>query len=239
MANRTVPTDLPDRQPLANAVDAGSEGATRKPEASTRERILVSAERLFAEHGFSDATMPMIAKASGITAGAIYKHFDSKVALFFEVIRDAVETTAVSAAARPGGMTLPNVVAGFTTPGRKRFRQLAVEIHSASLKHPEVRLLLRRSVDRRIAEITSVIIAGQRAGTLEPTDSPELLASAVMVFIMGLMHMETLVPQLVGNDEWADLVASSIALLLGARPPAGRATVRPHQLDLPQKARQT
>ena len=178
----------------------------------------MSAERLFAEHGFSDATVPMIAKASGITAGAIYKHFDSKVALFFEVIRDAVETTAVSAAARPGGMTLPNVVAGFTTPGRKRFRQLAVEIHSASLKHPEVRLLLRRSVDRN-AEITSVIIAGQRTGALGPTDSPELLASAVMVFIMGLMHMETLVPQLVGNDEWADLVASSIALLLGARPP--------------------
>jgi hypothetical protein len=37
-----------------------------------------------------------------------------------------------------------------------------------------------------------------------------------MVFIMGLMHMETLVPQLVGDEEWADLVASRIALLMGA-----------------------
>jgi len=34
---------------------------------------------------------------------------------------------------------------------------------------------------------------------------------------MGLMHMETLVPQLVGDEEWTDLVASRIALLLGAR----------------------
>jgi hypothetical protein len=33
---------------------------------------------------------------------------------------------------------------------------------------------------------------------------------------MGLMHMETLVPRLVGNEAWADLVASRIALLLGA-----------------------
>lgn len=48
-------------------------------------------------------------------------------------------------------------------------------------------------------------------------NNPELLASAVMVFIMGLMHMETLVPQLVGNEEWTEVVAGRIALLLGAR----------------------
>lgn len=42
-----------------------------------------------------------------------------------------------------------------------------------------------------------------------------------MVFIMGLMHMETLVPQLVGSEEWADVVARCIALLLRAPGPAG------------------
>jgi len=208
---------MPNHQPLARAVVTASEGTTRRRETSTRARILTSAERLFAERGFSDVTMPMIAQASGITAGAIYKHFDSKVALFFEVIRGAVEATVVSAAARPGGMTLPNVVAGFTARARRRFRQLAVEIHAASLKHPQVRRLLRHSVDRQIADISGEIIAGQHAGTLRPAKSPELLASAIMVFIMGLMHMETLVPQLVGNEEWADLVASRIDLLLGAR----------------------
>jgi AcrR family transcriptional regulator len=215
--NMGVSADMPNRYALARSVVAGREGTTRKPETSTRARILASAERLFAERGFSDVTMPMIAKASGITAGAIYKHFDGKVALFFEVIRGAVESTVVSAATRPGGMTLPNVVAGFTTRGRRRFRQLAVEMHSASLKHPQVRQILRRSVDSQIADISNEIIAGQRAGTLESANSPELLASAVMVFIMGLMHMETLVPQLVGKEEWTDLVASRIALLLGAR----------------------
>src|SRR5215472_6615915 len=43
---------------------------------STRERILEAAARLFAEMGFENASMPVIAKASGITAGAIYKHFE-------------------------------------------------------------------------------------------------------------------------------------------------------------------
>jgi hypothetical protein len=40
-----------------------------------------------------------------------------------------------------------------------------------------------------------------------------------MVFIMGLMHMETLAPQLIGNEEWADVVAGCIALLLRAPAP--------------------
>lgn len=216
MASRRVLAG-PSHHQLAAGTVAGSGRTTRKPEASTSARILASAERLFAERGFSDVTMPMIAKASGITAGAIYKHFDSKVALFFEVIRGAVESTVVSAAARPGGMTLPNIVAGFTTRDRRRFRQLAVEMHSASLKHPQMRSLLRHSVDAQIADISCEIIAGQRAGTLEPASHPELLASAVMVFIMGLMHMETLVPQLVGNEEWTEVVADRIAVLLGTR----------------------
>jgi AcrR family transcriptional regulator len=209
MANRRVSAELPDRQPRAPAV---------APEPSTRARIVASAERLFAEQGFSDVTMPMIARASGITAGAIYKHFDSKAALFFEVIRGAVESTVVSADRRPGGMTLPNVVAGFTTQGRKRFRQLAIEIHSAALKYPQVSLLLRHSVERQIADISG-LIAGQGAETLDPAGRPELLASAVMVFIMGLMHMETLAPQLIGSEEWADVVAGCIALLLRAPAP--------------------
>jgi AcrR family transcriptional regulator len=216
MANRRVPAELPNRQPRAPALVAGDQRSA--PEPSTRARIVASAERLFAEQGFSDVTMPMIARASGITAGAIYKHFDSKAALFFEVIRGAVESTVVSADRRPGGMTLPNVVAGFTTQGRKRFRQLAIEIHSAALKYPQVSLLLRHSVERQIADISG-LIAGQGAETLDPAGRPELLASAVMVFIMGLMHMETLAPQLIGSEEWADVVAGCIALLLRAPAP--------------------
>src|SRR5579864_851652 len=51
---------------------------------STRERILAAAARLFAENGFEGSAMPAIAKASGITAGAIYKHFKSKGELLLE-----------------------------------------------------------------------------------------------------------------------------------------------------------
>lgn len=45
---------------------------------SVRDRILSSAKRLFAKCGFKDTSMRMIAKEAGITAGNIYRYFDTK-----------------------------------------------------------------------------------------------------------------------------------------------------------------
>ena len=36
-----------------------------------------------------------------------------------------------------------------------------------------------------------------------------------MVFIMGLMHMETLLPQLVGDTKWQEFVQDRIGALMG------------------------
>jgi TetR/AcrR family transcriptional regulator, transcriptional repressor of aconitase len=186
---------------------------------STRGRILTAAERLFAERGFSGTSMPAIAKASRITAGAIYRHFDSKADLFFEVVRRTVQSIPMPEAAgsTSGAAFLPRIAAMYTTAGLKLLRQLAVEIHSASVKHPRVRRLLRRSLELTIRQMRDEIADAQQAGKLDPTLDPELLASAAMVFIMGLMHMETLLPHLVGDVRWHDFVQTRTAALMGLR----------------------
>lgn len=184
--------------------------------ASTAERILTSAERLFARHGFDGVTMPMLAAASGITAGAIYKHFDSKSDLFFKVVQRAVQSVPIPAAESESDPTLlPRIVATYTAQKLKLLRQLAVEIHYASAKHPKVRQVLRRSLDHNIEQIRDGVAAMQRAGKLPQTIDPESLACIVMVFIMGLMHMETLLPQLVGDAKWHDFVQDRAAALIG------------------------
>ena len=187
-------------------------------EQSTRDRILRAAERLFAERGFSSVSMPAIAEASGITAGAIYKHFDSKSDLFFEVVQRTVQSTPVP---QPDGasdvMYLPSVVASYSTGALKLLRQTAVEIHYASIKHARVRRLLRRSLDVQIAQIGEVIRAAQRAGNLDRALDAELLASAVMVFTMGMMHMDTVVPRLIDDAGWHNFVQGRVAALLGIR----------------------
>ncbi len=53
--------------------------------AKTRERILAQALRLFVEQGFAETTTRDIAKAAGITEGAIYRHFESKDEIGWEL----------------------------------------------------------------------------------------------------------------------------------------------------------
>ena len=181
----------------------------------TRDRILDAAERLFAEHGYDNVSMPMIAAASGITAGAIYKHFESKEDLFFEVVVRAVQTVAIKTERASDGATeLSRIVAAYTTEPFRLLRRFAVEIHYASARHSRVRRLLRKALDGNIEQIRESIARAQRAGALEPADS-ELLACTVMVFVMGLMHMETLLPHLVDDPEWRDFVEKRVDKLLG------------------------
>jgi AcrR family transcriptional regulator len=48
--------------------------------AAKRERLLVAAERVFAEHGLQ-APMPAVARAAGASIGSLYRQFESKDAL--------------------------------------------------------------------------------------------------------------------------------------------------------------
>src|ERR1700722_12688686 len=51
----------------------------------TRSLLLDAAEEVFAEKGFTAATLDDIAHAAGYTKGAIYKHFTTKEDLFLAV----------------------------------------------------------------------------------------------------------------------------------------------------------
>jgi len=65
-----------------------------------RERILEGATRVFAERGYSDASMSAIARAAGITPAVIYDHFGSKAELHITLLeRETQQMLAFVAAA--------------------------------------------------------------------------------------------------------------------------------------------
>lgn len=57
----------------------------------TRARILAAARELFAEHGYSGASISRIASRADVLVGSIYWAFDSKEMLFAAVLSDAAE----------------------------------------------------------------------------------------------------------------------------------------------------
>ena len=55
---------------------------TKEDAQETRSRILDTAEQVFQDKGVSHTTLAEIAKAAGVTRGAIYWHFENKLDLF-------------------------------------------------------------------------------------------------------------------------------------------------------------
>ena len=68
-----------------------------------RDRILNAANRCFIDHGFHAASMSSIADAADISAGLIYRYFDSKSAIILAIIeRQLAEKRADIASLQPG-----------------------------------------------------------------------------------------------------------------------------------------
>jgi AcrR family transcriptional regulator len=212
---------LSPRKPRTRTFAGGRRSAARADSSeSTRERILNSAARLFAELGFENTSMPEIAKASGITAGAIYKHFESKGELLLEVVRRAIQSIPLFLQGAEGAKdasALPRLAALYTEPELKLVRQLSIEVHSAATKDSKVERLLSRSDELSIRRIGEAIAEGQRAGLFDSSLDADLTARLFSVFIMGLIHMETLLPDQVGDSAWREFIEGRVAALLGMR----------------------
>ena len=78
--------------------------------ASTRERLLAAAQELIEEGGYGAASVAAIAERTGVAAGTLYRHFDSKQELFVEVFRSRVRPRGAGDARRvraAGGRPMP------------------------------------------------------------------------------------------------------------------------------------
>ncbi len=189
-----------------------------KPLESTRERILTAAASLFAEHGFDGSSMPAIARSSGITAGAIYKHFKSKGELMLEVVKRSFESTPLfmQTSAAATATALPRLASVYTAPELKLVRQLSIEVHAAASRDSEVRRVLALSDEAAMQYISEAIALAQREGKLNPKLNPQFVARLFCVFVMGLLHMDTLLPNLIGDKSWRAFVNQRIAALIGS-----------------------
>lgn len=149
------------------------QGLDRKAE------LLEHAERLFMERGYAETRMADIAKAAGVAKGLVYWYFDSKQALFREIIqqvRDQLRTTQAAA------------LAGVEPPLDRLYIGMRTSVEFVA-EHWQVYFQLF-SVDpafgREITESSRVhagdtlalIEAGQADGTIRTDETPASLVHA-------------------------------------------------------------
>ena len=192
---------------------------------------------LFATLGFANTSMPAIAKRSGITPGAIYRHFESKAELLMAVVRSALDTLPTSVRllepARIDPAELPEFAASYARPEYKLIRQLSLEIHLAASREQDARKLLD-TVNQDVTQaISRSIEDAQDRGLFSTILNPDFSARFLLVTIMGLTHMDTLEPHLIGDSAWHDFVLERISAVLGFKPrPAAKANSN-HRIAAP------
>ena len=168
------------------------------------ERIVRTAERLFAQRGFASTGMRAIAKAAQVSIGAIYHHFKSKEDILERIIRDELDWRRQALAElKAAGLPLKDQI------------QKIVEMHFALLKDkrnsarlffrerfdpsPSLRARIQDLYDEVANFIADVIGEGIAAGEIRPCQ-PLVTAYA----ILGMMEAISL--RAFGTDEVATLL---------------------------------
>jgi len=178
----------------------GSPEALDRAAGNTRALIEETAIALFYASGSQVSSVRDITKACGMTPGALYKHFDSKEDLLFEVIRSAHEhflgrldealgiTDGSSPEARLSGLVRALVL--FHTDHRREARVANHEYRFLPEPQHRVILELRRQIRARFHD---VLADGDRLGAFDLPPAPgadRAAIAAVTICDMGMRVSE-------------------------------------------------
>ena len=84
---------------------ARSEQLNKAMREASRRRILKAALRLFAAHGYADASIRMIAESAGTSVGLLYNYFPSKADLLSALFEESMRDVQASFASAEAGKT--------------------------------------------------------------------------------------------------------------------------------------
>ena len=118
--------------------------------------------------------------------------------------------------AAPGNeaSALPRLASVYTEPELKPVRQLSIEVHSAASKDSEVGSCSRFPMRWRSSG-SATSSCWRKGSKLDSKLNPDFAARLFCILIMGLLHMDTLLPNLIGDKSWRDFVRERAAMLIG------------------------
>jgi TetR/AcrR family acrAB operon transcriptional repressor len=174
---------------------------TKEDSERTRLQILAAARDVFARRGVIRTTLEQIAKAAGVTRGAIYWHFADKTALFY-AMREQVSLPMVD---RTGFVWFPQDTADPLGSVERFLRDVLHAMRNDEATRQTWQILgfkceyvgeLERELDAQnsrcselYASLTRVYRRAARAGQLRGGLQPATAALATCSFLVGLTRL--------------------------------------------------
>jgi AcrR family transcriptional regulator len=185
--------------------------ARRTPRAEVRERILNAAADVFADQGFSGASIDAVAAAAGFTKGAVYSNFATKNELFFALMearideRVAAMREVVAAVRDPTERTFAlGEVLTAAMKNNDRWQLLFTEFWLRAMRDPQVReqwVTHRRQHHEQLTALVDEVLRGSSMSSELPARNAMfvLLAAANGLAIEELADPGSTPPDLLGQ----------------------------------------
>ncbi|GGU70803.1 TetR family transcriptional regulator [Streptomyces albospinus] len=211
--------DAPRRQRLTRA----------EAKARTRTLLLDAAARIFARKGFTGASVEEIAEAAGFSTGALYSNFNSKEALFLELLSDR-QNDRIAEAARALDSHEAGSGEAAAELGRLLidvadkdidFAPLQAEFWLYAVRNPqalETMAAKLREPRRALEQVISTSLAERGAPEGVPA---ETVATVVAALFQGLVRLRRLDPSSVSEELFAQALTWLFAGIDAAGTPTG------------------
>jgi AcrR family transcriptional regulator len=202
--------------------------------AETRARLLRAAADVFAERGYDGARVADIAKAAGVSSGAMYAHFASKAELLVGALRAHGQRQLADMLAADPDRSVTDMLL-VTGRGLSRRREagcyLIVEALAAARRDADVAAAMREYLGDDAGWMAGLMGVAQADGEIDPALSPDALAHFCILLAIG---SALVTPDLhaVGHEEWAALLARVVA---GLAPAAAAAPADPTRPGPPRR----
>jgi AcrR family transcriptional regulator len=143
--------------------------------AERKRQLLEHAKELFLAHGYQNTTTKEIADSAGVTEPVLYRHFESKKALFLEVLEEIRAATVHRWRHETAHLADPlaklHAIADmYLNTTREQGRELRI-MHRTLVESAdeEIASLLRSFYLDSEELLTEIILAGQQAGVFRRT----------------------------------------------------------------------
>lgn len=150
----------------------------------TRERILDATRTLLAEDGIEGITLKRITTLADVGVGSFYNLFDSKEAVVFEVVRQALDAVDPHRGS-PGGDTLEELVDAFVVfmTGSSTIARIYLQLAGLGLTDEAIAARVLRSHRRRVQRFTA---ACRRDDPTLSEEAARERAETIMAALTGL-----------------------------------------------------
>jgi AcrR family transcriptional regulator len=193
----------------------------------TRQRLLAAAGQVFVERGYERATIADIAKAAGLSSGAIYAHYRSKAELLAEAIRTR-STDAVSRMLRADpDLSIPDILfaLGAALPrGDRRPNSLLIEAVIAAQRDPELAAALTADFTDEEARLATALLEAQERGELNPGAKPAAIARFCLIVGLGSAVVRLVGLPPIDDDDWQRFMDGLVRGLRTKQPASGATT---------------